>query len=65
MGNTTVTVSVEVEAKTREEALAKAPKKFGGVHSFGSNGGADKLIGVEGENETIDADEPIVFDDVL
>ena len=65
LGNTTVVVSVEVEAASEEEALEKARRQFGGIHEFAGNGGEDKLIGVNGENETIAADEPIEFDDVL
>ena len=33
--------------------------------AFVGNGGMDKLIGVEGEGETISADEAPVFDDYM
>ena len=65
LGHTEVTVSCEVEADTPEEAIKIASKKFGGVHSFSGNGGTDKLIGVNGPNETIAADEEIIFDDCI
>lgn len=65
LGNTQVTVSVEVEANSQEEAIQKAKKKFKGIHPYLGNGGDMKLIGVEGVNETIAADEPVVFDDVM
>lgn len=65
LGNTRVTVSVEVEANSEQEAYAKAKKKFKGIKEYMGNGGDMKLIGVEGENETIAADEPVVFDDVM
>ena len=44
---------------------ARAGKKFGGIMAFVGNGGMDKLIGVEGEGETISADEAPVFDDYM
>lgn len=64
LGNTTVTVSVTVEADSEEQALKKAKRLFKGVNSYLGNGGDDKLIGVEGDC-TIAADEPVEFDDVL
>ena len=65
LGNTQVTVSIQVEANNEKEAYRKAQKQFKGVHSYNGNGGTDKLIGVEGKNETIVADEPVTFDDCL
>ena len=35
------------------------------LEAFVGNGGMDKLIGVEGEGETISADEAPVFDDYM
>jgi len=64
-GNASVTVCVTVEAENEESAMKKAKKKFGGISSFFGNGGTDKLIGVNGDNESIFADEPVQFDDVL
>lgn len=70
MGHTIVTVSVTLEVPdnavlTESEIYAKAIKKFGGIRSYLGNGGDDKLIGVDGEGETITADESVTFDDFL
>ena len=65
LGNTQVTVSIEVEADDPGEAMQKAKRKFKGVKAYAGNGGTDKLIGVEGHGETIVADEPVVFDDCI
>lgn len=65
LGNTQVTISIEVEADNEKEAYEKAKKQFKGIHAYVGNGGTDKLIGVEGKHETIAADEPITFDDCL
>lgn len=65
LGNTQVTVSIQVEANNEEEAYEKAKKQFKGIHAYVGNGGIDKLIGVEGKYETIAADEPVTFDDCL
>lgn len=65
LGNTQVTVSIEVEANSEKEAYRKAKKQFKGIHAYVGNGGADKVIGVEGRYETIAADEPVEFDDCM
>lgn len=62
-GHTQITVSTVVEAESEEEAIEIAEQSFEGVSSYAGNGGDDKLIGVEGENETIAADGDVVFDD--
>ena len=62
-GHTTVTVSTLVEANSEEEAIEKANQEFGGIHSYCGNGGTDKLIGVDGEYDTIEADDSVEFDD--
>jgi hypothetical protein len=67
-GHTTVTVSTVIKVRdntelTESEIISRARRKFGGVHSFCGNGGFDKLVGVSGENDTIAADEEVVFDD--
>lgn len=70
-GHANVTVSVVVEVKdgvelSEEEILKKAQKKFNGIHAYlGNGGGGDKLIGVDGDTETIAADEAAVFDDYM
>lgn len=70
LGHTPVTVSVTIEVPdnavlTESEIYAKAVKKFGGIRSYLGNGGNDKLIGVEGDGESISADESVTFDDFL
>lgn len=55
-GNAEVTVSIVVEAENEERAYIIARQKFGGIHSFSGNGGTDKLIGVDGEYESIATD---------
>lgn len=70
LGHTPVTVSVMIEVPdnavlTESEIYAKAVKKFGGIRSYLGNGGNDKLIGVEGDGESISADESVTFDDFL
>ena len=62
-GHTVVNVSTIVEAESEAEAIEVAQREFEGIDSYVGNGGDDKLIGVEGENETIAADDYVVFDD--
>lgn len=63
-GTAKVVVTVTVEAETEEEAIEKATEEFGGLYGFVGNGGIDKLVGVNGLNEHIYADEEPEFDDV-
>ena len=66
LGHTTVTVSCVVsskEALTEKELFERAKTQFGGIRSYGGNGGDMKLIGMECPNETIAADEAVEFDD--
>ena len=70
LGHAEVTVSVRIkviddETLSEQDIYARAGKKFGGIMAFVGNGGMDKLIGVEGEGETISADEAPVFDDYM
>lgn len=70
LGHAEITVSVLIEVRDDElvsehEIYAKAGKAFNGIMAFAGNGGTDKLIGVEGEGETISADEAPVFDDYM
>lgn len=65
-GHTEVTVSVVISVAddaTELDIYEAAKKQFTGVHSFSGCGGTDKLIGVHGQNESIAADEAVVFDD--
>lgn len=67
-GNTNIVVTTIIEVTddeelTAEEIYARAYDVFEGVTSFCGNGGTDKLIGVNGEEDTIDADNEVEFDD--
>lgn len=67
-GNTNIVVTTIIEVPddkelTEEEIYAKAHDTFKGVASFAVNGGEDKLIGVCGENDTIDANNKVESDD--
>ena len=69
-GHATVTVSMIVSTPdgrelTEEEIYKRAKKHFKGIKSYMGNGGDDKLIGVDGETETIMADEAPIFDDFM
>lgn len=62
-GTVPVVVHIIVEAESEEQAIKIATKKFKGVHEYLGNGGWDKLIGVEGEHESITVDGNVEFDD--
>ena len=67
-GNANITVSTIIEFPdneelTAEEIFERACDTFEGISSFVGNGGTDKLIGVCGEDDTIDADSVVDFDD--
>lgn len=63
-GHTTVTVVVEVEAGSKEEAYEIALDQRSSLDSYCGNGGIDKLIGVCGDDESVSADEEITYDDI-
>lgn len=62
-GTVPVVAHITVEAESEEEAIQKAYKEFGGVNAYCGNGGMDKLIGVEGDHESITVDGNAEFDD--
>lgn len=67
-GHATVTVSTVIKVRddtelSEKDILTRAKKKFSGIQSFYGNGGDDKLIGVTGADDTIAANEEVVFDD--
>jgi len=56
-------VTIEVEAENHTDAIDTAYNLFGGVTNYAGNGGCDKLIGVRGNDETIECyDEPCFND---
>ena len=56
-----MSVGIIVEAESEEEAIQKAYEEFGGVNDYCGNGGIDKLIGVAGDTEWIEADGLVEF----
>lgn len=61
IGNIQVSVGITVDAENEEEAIQKAYEEFGGVNDYCGNGGTDKLIGVDGNTEWIEADGIVEF----
>lgn len=69
-GDAVVTVSCVIYVRdntqlSQKEIFRRAKKKFNGIHEYIGNGGYDKLIGVEGDEETIAADEPVEWADFM
>ena len=62
-GNTVVEVVKEVWANSEEEAYEKAEKQLYSLTEYVGNGGYDKLIGVDGNDESVAANENIEYDD--
>lgn len=69
-GHTTVTVSTVVEVEIdddeeidKDEIFDLAQREFGGIKAYAGNCGIDKIIGVDGDYESIEADEDVEFDD--
>lgn len=63
--NVVVTTVVEVEDDATEDDILKAANnQFTGVHQLVGNGGVDKMIGVDGDEDTIMVDESVEFDDI-
>lgn len=62
-GTVPVVVHITVEAENGDQAMEIAEQKFKGIHEYMGNGGFDKLIGVEGKNESITIDDEVEFDD--
>ena len=52
-GTVTIEVFKRVKAKDEYEAMELAHKHFSGLGEYGGNGGWDKIIGVEGESESV------------
>lgn len=62
-GTIPVVIHITVEADNGEQAIKIAEKKFRGVKEYTGNGGINKLIGVDGDNEAITIDGNVKFDD--
>lgn len=63
-GHTTVTVTIEVTADNEDEAREIAVSELSNLSAYVGNGGTDKLVGVDGCDETASADEEIIYDDI-
>ena len=63
-GTTVVTVTKEVWASNEDEAYNKAFNQLDSLTAFCGNGGIDKLVGVYGDDESVDADGTIEYDDI-
>ena len=62
-GTTVVEVVKEVWANSEDEAYDKASKQLNSLTEYCGNGGYDKLIGVDGSDESVAANENIEYDD--
>lgn len=62
-GTVPAVVHISVEAENGDQAMEIAEKKFRGVKEYAGNGGIYKLIGVDGDNESITVDGNVEFDD--
>ena len=62
-GTTTVTVTKEVWASSEDEALEKAYGQLSCLTAYCGNGGYDKLIGVEEDNEAVETFDDIEYND--
>lgn len=63
-GTATVTVTKEVWANNEDEALEKAYDALPCLTAYCGNGGYDKLIGVEEDDETVETFDDIEYNDV-
>ena len=64
MGTTVVTVYKEVWANSEREAYHKAYGELSCLTEYCGNGGTDKLIGVDGDDESVAADGYVEYNDI-
>jgi hypothetical protein len=64
MGITTVSVYKEVWANSESEAYDKAATELSSLTEYCGNGGTDKLIGVDGSDESVVADGYVEYNDI-
>ena len=64
LGNTVVSVFKEVYANSEEEAYEIANQELHYLTGYRGNNGWDKLVGVEGDDESVSADDTIEWDDI-
>jgi hypothetical protein len=63
-GTVTVCVTKEVWANNEDEAREKAYDQLSCLTAYCGNGGGDKLVGVDGDDESVDTFEDIAYDEV-
>ena len=63
-GTTTVSVVKEVWANSEDEAYDRAQNELESLTEYCGNGGYDKLIGVDGEGESVACYDSICYDDI-
>ena len=61
-GVTQVVVTKEIWANCEDDAIGKAFTELPRLTEYGGNGGWDKLVGVEEDDETVSADGEIQYD---
>ena len=64
-GTTMVTVYKEVWANSEDEAYEKAHDELPSLEEYCGNGGWNKLVGVEGEDETVEVFDEINYDEII
>lgn len=62
-GTTTASVVKEVWANSEDEAYDKAYSQLDSLTVYCGNGGYDKMVGVDGDDESVSADDNITYDD--
>ena len=55
-GSIPVSVTVTVDADTKEDAIEVAYEEFEGLTNYAGNGGTDKIIGTSDENVSLNTD---------
>ena len=63
-GTTTVSVVKEVWANSEDEAYDRAQNELESLTEYCGNGGYDKLVGVDGENESVACYDSICYDEI-
>ena len=63
-GTTTVSVVKEVWANSEDEAFDKAQNQLDSLTEYCGNGGYDKLIGVDGNGESVAVYDSICYDEI-
>ena len=63
-GTTTVSVVKEVWANSEDEAYDRAQNELDSLTEYCGNGGYDKLVGVDGEGESVACYDSICYDEI-